>query len=480
MADSLYVSETTLDRLISELNAVIKNRDSELTIQRKNNYVFINGEEEEKRKLFNIFLSQEIETNQLSLDKYSNYFTSCDLNRLSTLILKFHNKYNISMNDFSAISFVLHIAVLVERISSGSTLPDSDKQIDENDFNDRMAVLLSRLLEKEFHVSIPSGELLYIRRLYNGSLGKKVKYEEAYLPEIVDESLAQVNQMYGIDFSSDLQFKDSLTMHLSGLYLRGTSGRYLTNPLVGEMKSKFPFIYNISVYASSFFQEKLSIYFPDDEIAYIALHFLSASKTLSMGKKKRVLVVCPYGLASQRIIEDKLSKTRNFSVEIVQFVSVLEFSVSAIPEIDLIITSEELSRKTKLPTFQYNSFLTDNDIVEIERIFDRQMREPTVFDTFFKKELFFSQLKFNNREEVIRFLCSELVEKNYCETDYCQQVLERENLSSTSYGNFFAIPHAIKRCAKKNVVSVCCLEKAIDWGGKKVKLVFLLSLKEER
>ncbi|WP_047659132.1 PTS sugar transporter subunit IIA, partial [Salmonella enterica] len=42
------------------------------------------------------------------------------------------------------------------------------------------------------------------------------------------------------------------------------------------------------------------------------------------------------------------------------------------------------------------------------------------------------------------------------------------------------IPHAIQRSAKKNAVAVCALDKPIDWGGNRVKLVLLLTMKEER
>lgn len=33
---------------------------------------------------------------------------------------------------------------------------------------------------------------------------------------------------------------------------------------------------------------------------------------------------------------------------------------------------------------------------------------------------------------------------------------------------------------KKNTVAVCSLDKPIDWGGNRVKLVLLLTMKEER
>jgi lichenan operon transcriptional antiterminator len=478
LADSLYVSESTLDRLVKELNIVITEQDKQLLIKRKNNQLFIKGEEVEKRKLFNIFLNQEIETNKLSLDKYSNYFKFCDLRQLSEVIITFHEENNMYLNDYSTISFVLHIAVLIERVANGSVLPESKSNIQEN-LSDRMAVALIARLKDQLGILLPENEIPYIKRLYLGKLYKEGT-EEAYLTKFVDDILEKVHQLYRIDFSTDEQFKNYLTLHLSGLYTRGTQGRYLTNPLIEEMKGKFPFIYNISVYVAALVQEELAIIFPDDEIAYIALHFLSASETLNRGKKKKVVVVCPYGIASQRIIQKKLSKITDYTIEIVKFVSALQMSLCDDADIDLIITSESLEKNSKTPIFKYSSFLTDEDIVQIEKIFLRQEKTLTVLDTFFKRELFFPNMNFETRKEVIAFLCEQLSDKNYCEPDYYEKVWKREMLSSTSYGNYFAIPHAIKRCAKRNAVSICCLDKAIDWDGKKVKLVLLLSLKEER
>ncbi|MCD5000932.1 transcription antiterminator [Enterococcus saccharolyticus] len=478
LADLLFVSESTLDRLVRELNAVIEKQDKKLLITRQQNQLFIPGDEEQKRKLFNIFLNREIEINKLSLDKYSNYFTSCDLGELSDCIIHFHREKNIVLNDFSTISFVLHLAVLIERVAMGSILSEEIEAYDK-DMSYQIAQELSTELKK-IRITIPENELPYIRRLYLGKLPKQPQIEDYYLTEIVEQILESIRHMYKIDFSKDEQFKTYLTMHLSGLYTRGIQKSYLTNPLVEEMKNKFPFIYNISVYAASMIQKQLVISFPDDEIAYIALHFLSASETLRINKKKRVLVVSPYGIASQRIISQKLSKITGFSIEIIQFLSVLEYKASKIKNVDLIVTSEYLEPESDVPIYHYASFLTDHDILEITKLFEQQAKKSTVFERFFKKELFFSQMSFDTREAVIDFLCQQLLDKGYCNEEYHEKVLERELLSSTSYGNYFAIPHAIKRCAEKNAVSICCLDKAIDWGGKKVKLVLLLALKEER
>lgn len=95
LADQFFISESTLARIIKELNAVIAEKDESLCIIRKNNELLTEGGEEEKRRIFNLFLNQEIENHQLSLDKYADYFDYCNLKQLSELIIAYHKK-----NDF--------------------------------------------------------------------------------------------------------------------------------------------------------------------------------------------------------------------------------------------------------------------------------------------------------------------------------------------------------------------------------------------
>lgn len=48
LADDFFISESALNRIIKELNDLISRQDQSLIIQRKNNQLFIDGEEAEK------------------------------------------------------------------------------------------------------------------------------------------------------------------------------------------------------------------------------------------------------------------------------------------------------------------------------------------------------------------------------------------------------------------------------------------------
>ncbi|MEI5988927.1 hypothetical protein A5881_000414 [Enterococcus termitis] len=481
LADEFFISEPTLDRIIKELNQVIIDRDPTLYIYRERNQLMIDGNEEQKRKIFNLFLNQEIENNKLSLEKYANYFEYCDLSKLSNLILVYHKKNNFNMNDFFIISFILHVAVLIERISKGSYLQIENERDNTNSPEIKMlAKNLANEIETKLQVMIPEQELGYLERLYSGRVMTKEESKVSQINKVVNEVLTMIDSSYGIDFSLDNKLKGYLINHLSALYVRAAQRQYLMNPLTEELKNQFPFIYTISVYASSIIQERLAIDFPDEEIAYITLHFLSASETINFRRKRTILLISPYGIAGQRLARKKLERISSYLVEVISTTAFHGWNELPLDEVSLIVTSEYLPKVSGINVFKFDSILKDTDISQIEVLLNQNRKEENVVQQFFKKELFFPHQTFKKKEEVIHFLCEQLVEYGYCDESYVGKVLERDTLSSTAFGNYYALPHAIKRAATKNSVAVCCLDKPIDWGGKRVKLVLLIAMKEER
>lgn len=479
LADDFFISESALNRIIKELNDLISRQDQSLIIQRKNNQLFIDGEEAEKRRVFTLFLNQEIEANKLSLEKYSDYFGQIDLAKLSHVVIRFHQQENFSINDFSTISFILHVAVLLERVSKASFL-NTSKPVMEDQESRALTLKMAALLEENFQVEIPEEELPYIYRLYSGVIVSNESLEELQLKEVIEDLLDSIMGIFYLDFTQDEKIVDYLLTHVSALYKRAINHQYLTNPLLEEIKSKFPFVYNVSVYASAFLQRTLSIQFPEDEIAYLSLHFLSALENIRRKKKKQVLLVSPYGVGNQRIVRSYLNRIKDFEIELSVAKSVFDINNELIKDKDLILTTEALQLETAVPIYHYQSFLTEQDLAKITQIFVEVSQTPSVLTRFLKEELFFPHESQKTPEEAIRFLCQQLFEKEYCEADYVEKVLERESLSSTAFGNYYAIPHAIKREAKKNAVAICSFEKPIQWQGKKVKLVLLLALKGER
>jgi mannitol PTS system EIIA component len=76
--------------------------------------------------------------------------------------------------------------------------------------------------------------------------------------------------------------------------------------------------------------------------------------------------------------------------------------------------------------------------------------------------------KLENKTEAIKATGQILVDNGYVKQEYIEQMLKREELSSTYMGNFIAIPHGTEE-AKEAVIesglSVIQAPEGVDFGG---------------
>jgi lichenan operon transcriptional antiterminator len=96
-----------------------------------------------------------------------------------------------------------------------------------------------------------------------------------------------------------------------------------------------------------------------------------------------------------------------------------------------------------------------------------------------RKPYYISELDVSTPSEVISILCDKLEEGGIVDSDYKEVVLKREELSSTSFVNLLAIPHAFGTFSNKSTIAVAHLKNPIKWGSFEVRLVMLFAIDEE-
>ena len=79
--------------------------------------------------------------------------------------------------------------------------------------------------------------------------------------------------------------------------------------------------------------------------------------------------------------------------------------------------------------------------------------------------------------DIINFYGKIMEEKGYVKNGFCENVLERENKSSTVIGKGIAIPHSTQEFVEKSKICIVRLKEPIILEGEKVKLIIILALK---
>ncbi len=82
---------------------------------------------------------------------------------------------------------------------------------------------------------------------------------------------------------------------------------------------------------------------------------------------------------------------------------------------------------------------------------------------------------FDNQEEAVRYVGAMLRDQGYVTDEYIEQMLEREEVTSTYMGNFVAIPHgteAGKKAVKETGLAIVTVPEGVEFGsGNTVKLL---------
>jgi lichenan operon transcriptional antiterminator len=73
-------------------------------------------------------------------------------------------------------------------------------------------------------------------------------------------------------------------------------------------------------------------------------------------------------------------------------------------------------------------------------------------------------------------MCATMAAEGLTPASFYDDVLARENRSSTAFGGQFAIPHSMRMDARRPGISVMVTDTGIPWGASSVRLVVLFAV----
>jgi lichenan operon transcriptional antiterminator len=496
LSEMLLVSEATIELDLKEIKKLVSENNRDLSLSRKAASITLTGSEKDKRALFSELLFKETNRNFFNIFKYERYFHHLDLGLIQRKLMEAVENYRIHLNEMAVVNLVIHIAITIDRIKSENILDmeaELDKVLEMREY--KMAEELCGQLEDDFGVRFPRGDIIYISYLILGKSIIKNKYKEKIeLEGIIDPQIASltealiasINREFCISFEEDDNLFIGLCLHIKRMIERVNSQVLLRNPLLDELKIKYPFIFELAVFVSKEFYKITGLVIKEDEIGFIALHLGAAFDSLNGNQtiKRKIALICPTGYTTSELLKSKLHSLYQDKVEILGTFSFMELDKLMKQEPDLILSTVKFDYELDFKVIEVSPFLDQNDIEKINQhlfLYGNDIERTRFFNDvnyFFRKDLFFKGITFKDEWDVIEYLGSELSRKGYTPEEYAKLVIEREKISSTSFGNLLAIPHPIVMNAYETVIAVSILQKPMMWGKNKVQLVFMFALKE--
>ncbi len=253
-------------------------------------------------------------------------------------------------------------------------------------------------------------------------LGAQIDYEPIlYLNKRIDFKVAASNFVVDVcnkvGFEADKALITYVRNDLFQFLIKADStGIHKMDKTIKQMEDEYPDLLAIIKGSSYIFANVLGFQLDEKQYAMLAMNFieqydLCCQKKLSI---PRALVVCNAGSAGSRLISSRLQSF--FEIQIVGIISIYEVGdFLKEHEVDYVITSVPLA-VLSIPCIQVNSYLSEEDIVNLSRIFSlKKLNYETINEIV---ELVEEYGTLNNRQEFMEKAAVILnIDKQTAQTD---------------------------------------------------------------
>lgn len=477
LADSLFVSPSTVEADLRQVRALA--RESGLELVRVGDHVRLEGPDAGHRRMVSRLFSEEQAHGMVDLRRVQESFGIDDLSGFKTDVIDVLEHQGYTINEFGLDRVLLHTAIAVER-SRGTSLADRAAEP-----GDSVAGALDRLVVDRFGTRLPAGELSDLTTLLTTRAGTRV----AARPE-VGEHLAvlrtiidRAQEEFLVDLEDDA-FLARLGAHVGNLVVRAREGVANPNPLARTIKSSYPLTYELAVFIAAEIQREFAITIGDDEIAYIALHIGShlERRTGRRGVLSVVLVSPGYHDIAD-LLERRILPALGEEAVIDRVLTRTDVDLGTLSAELVISTVPWEVRPANVVIVQPIPTEADLDAVRgaVSRI-RRQRRRRAIADElllYFDDALFFRDLDASDETEVIRALGGRMQERGIIDDDYLEGVLSREQISSTAFTEWLAVPHSMRMTAHRTAIAIALFDPPIRWGEGTVQVVALVAFSAE-
>lgn len=473
LADEMYISRSQISNDIKLAKNMLSSYH--LTLISKPYYgIKIIGKENDIR---NYIIQEKLKIKNLVCDEITHSFNSHEhIDDINNIVIKIltHSHYIIS--DIALQNLILHIVTAVNRIKSGHLIHMDSLNI--SPVYAHVIEISKNILEKcadIYNFEFNDDEIFFLAlNLYGKREFDKQEFITDEINNLVFLGLYKIKEIFGLDFTSNLNLRISLGLHILPLLTRINTNMQLRNIMTFNIKQKYTLAYDLaSTFTNTIIPSDKKIL--DDEIAYVALHFVNYIDENSPQKKKRMLIISSLRRSETILLQNNI--LRNFpSIKEVKIIPKNSLSTTSVNNYNVICTTENdiFINNNKIQKISY--FFNDTDIKKIELLLDGFNGPKDILDCFSEDLFYYGDAPSKNA--VIKRLYEMAYKQGLADEKLYHSIMNHENVTSTYFGNYLAIPHPEIFLSETSFISVAILPKPILWDDEYVDIVFLVSIQK--
>jgi lichenan operon transcriptional antiterminator len=422
---------------------------------------------------------------------YGDYPLDADI---SEAIERISNEYNLESTTQTRL--MEFITIMLDRLLKNHPLTEIEEKHKKllNTKDHQIVLEMVQAIERLLPVEIPQSEILFItipiagrrtptnnRTLADITITNDVK---RLLEQIVEQvgfkkKLIQENE----SFFKDLQY------HLTFMLNRLIFGLRLKNPLLADVKSKYPVAYKMAEIAGQVIENRYELKVPEDELGYLAFYFgvFIGQSEVKVKRFQKAAVVCGTGRGTAKLVAIQLERILNENTEIDLF-SERDVTKEMLNQYDLVFSTVKLPFETNTPFIVIKEIFDEKNVTkEIEKATYMQKLKiknaddyKSVVTHLVTKEKFFLLDSGKGYHENVLDMVKHLVQIGRLDHGFKGRLNEREKQGSMVFDRFIAFPHTFNHQSQSIELAIGVFPKKIIADGKEVKLVFLLGLPEQQ
>lgn len=360
-------------RLISKNLCLIRKRTYGISIEgsewsKRNALVELFFDFKPFEELLAFFYDEKVDQ---TVKTFFNIIFGNELINLVKEILKKSNLSTIEVNDVKYFSLFIQLLLSIRKTENGDIiyLPDEIKKnimlLEEYEKIKNIAEVL-----KENKIDIHEDELVYLCLYlsdykYFSNNKKFIKFDIDY-ETISKEIIEEVSKKIHINIVNDKKLIKDLSEHFRQTFYMLNLDLKVINPLINEIKEHYSELYKIINNACRLVFSRYNFKIPPEEVGYITMHIdVAIQKQQEMLKNVRVLVVCPSGIGTARILCNKVKSVFN-NIGSIKVVSLHDINNMVDEnEYDLILSTVPITSKVKDKIVEVSCFMTREDTEKV-------------------------------------------------------------------------------------------------------------------
>ncbi|MFP7444446.1 BglG family transcription antiterminator [Bacillus infantis] len=390
-AKEVGISVTTYTAYLDELAGWLESY--RLSVRRKRGVgVELSGKESDIRKAladyYLIYFNEELIESLFLLDAGSwnkprvlYYFRSKFLYAADRLAGRRINKGQSRLADSDYIGILVHLCISLQRTEGDFCIEDD--LIEPPDIKEEANLIasLGNELADEFSVCLAEQDIRFLAIVLKGSklqAPDSVHYDSVMIGQSVKNIIQHVSAQLNADLTGDFSLFQGLLAHMETSIFRIRQNMGMHNPLTEDIKKKYPALF-LAV-KNSLEQEFRDISFPDDEAAFIALHFGSVLLLREEQLSVHALIICPTGIGTSKMLASRIKKELP-EIRSVEISSIKEIQQTDLNSYDIIFSTVRLPY-TDLEYILVNPLLEEEDILAAKGFLQKHIGELAASRTF--------------------------------------------------------------------------------------------------